>query len=105
MRTSFQPLIAGKAFLRMDHTASRRDGHAPLLIRKQLPGFLTKVAGWLPVVLLPALACSVRSTLPAWAFMWLLAFAIFMSCKWLTLRQCRTVAVPPWRKWSYTLAW
>jgi len=43
--------------------------------------------GWLPLVLLPVLAIAVRDTLPAWVFMWLIAFAIYAGFKWLTYRD------------------
>jgi hypothetical protein len=47
------------------------------------PGWI----GWLPFVVLPGLALAARPFLPAWAFMWLLAGAIFLGCKWQTWWQ------------------
>jgi hypothetical protein len=41
----------------------------------------------LPLLLLPVLAIAVRDTLPAWVFMWLIAFAIYAGFKWLTYRD------------------
>lgn len=41
-------------------------------------------AGWIPVVALPAAVCVFRSRLVPWQFMWLLAIAIFLGCKWQT---------------------
>src|ERR1700682_2018251 len=40
--------------------------------------------GWFPLMLLPAAAIAERNLLPPWAFMWLLALAIFAGCKWAT---------------------
>lgn len=40
--------------------------------------------GWLPLVLLPLAVLPLRSLLSAWLFMWLMAFALFAGCKWLT---------------------
>ena len=45
------------------------------------------VIGWLPLLTLPAAIVACRSEFPEdlmWVFMWVLAGAIFMSCKWLT---------------------
>lgn len=41
-------------------------------------------ARYLPLVLLPTLALAYGASVPAWAFMWMLAFGIFLGCKWLT---------------------
>ncbi|HKP92343.1 MAG TPA: DUF393 domain-containing protein, partial [Chthoniobacterales bacterium] len=40
---------------------------------------------WFLLIFLPLLALGTRPFLPAWAFMWAMAFAIFFGCKWLTL--------------------
>jgi len=40
--------------------------------------------GLIPLLALPAAATAVGARLPAWAFMWLLAIAIFAGCKWRT---------------------
>jgi predicted DCC family thiol-disulfide oxidoreductase YuxK len=39
---------------------------------------------WLGLVLLPTLAVLARNRVAPWAFMWLMAAAIFLGCKWLT---------------------
>ncbi len=39
------------------------------------------------LIALPTLALLARNVFPAWIFMWLLAFAIYFGCKWLTWRQ------------------
>jgi hypothetical protein len=44
--------------------------------------------------------------LPSWAFMWVLAFTIYFSLKWLTWWRARTrIAHPAWRSGAYLLAW
>ena len=59
---------------------------------------------WLPLLVLPGTAIAVRHALPAWVFMWLLALAIFLGCKWLTLRRA---AIHPARgvALAYVFAW
>ncbi len=41
--------------------------------------------GWVPLVVLPLACIAFRSALIPWVFMWLLAGAIFVGCKWRTL--------------------
>ena len=41
---------------------------------------------WVPFCLFPTVAIAYQSFFPEkWVFMWVLAFAIYISCKWLTL--------------------
>jgi hypothetical protein len=62
--------------------------------------------GWIPVVGLPLAAVACRSVLPPWALMWVLAFAIYFSLKWLTWWRARArVTHPAWRSAAYLLAW
>jgi hypothetical protein len=62
--------------------------------------------GWLPITTLPLIAIACRNLLPAWAFMWILSFAIFISLKWLTWWKARLwIAHPAWRSTAYLLAW
>src|SRR5437764_4334041 len=45
---------------------------------------------WMPLVVGPAATLLVKDSVPAWIFTWLMAFAIFAACKWLTWRKaCR----------------
>jgi len=62
--------------------------------------------GWLPISVLPLAVIVCRNFLPAWAFMWILAFAIFYGLKWLTWWKARVlVEHPAWRSTAYLLAW
>ncbi len=63
--------------------------------------------GWIGLAILPPMALLTRSSLPAWAFMWLLAGALFFGCKWLTFwRETRRPhPVDPVRAFGYLFAW
>ncbi len=62
--------------------------------------------GWLPLPVLPLSAVAFHHVLPPWAFMWVLAFAIYFSLKWLTWWRARTrIAHATWRSAAYLLAW
>ena len=61
----------------------------------------------LPLMLLPALVLVTHGILAGWVFMWLLAFAIYFGCKWLTWRRA-VRRIPQTRRWisiGYLLAW
>ena len=61
---------------------------------------------WLGLAILPLFALTTRPFLPAWGFMWLMAFAIFFGCKWLTLGIATARGrVCPFRATAYLLAW
>lgn len=63
---------------------------------------------WAPLILLPALTIAFRSKLVPWAFMWLLAAAIFASCKLLTWWEASSheLAHRNWkRSAAYLLLW
>lgn len=62
--------------------------------------------GWLPLVVLPgAVLFLTPDGWPRWAFMWILAFAIFGGCKWLTWRRSSIRDVPLWKQVGYLVAW
>lgn len=62
--------------------------------------------GWLPLVLLPAaVLLLVPADWPRWAFMGLLAVALYAGCKWLTWRRASQTDVPAWRHVGYLLFW
>src|SRR5690348_14266708 len=43
-------------------------------------------ADWLPLLLLPPATVVIGNHIPAWLYMWVLAFALFLGSKWLCLR-------------------
>src|ERR1043165_5872512 len=68
--------------------------------------FLARTIAWLPVVALPtAVVVFSPENWPRWAFMWLLAVAIFMGCKWLTWQSAAVWNAPVLRHLGYLFAW
>jgi alginate O-acetyltransferase complex protein AlgI len=61
--------------------------------------------GVLPLILLPALAMAFSPVLPAWAFMWSLAVAIFAGCKWLSWWDANGPQAPWLRSAAYFALW
>jgi Membrane bound O-acyl transferase family len=64
--------------------------------------------GKVPLVLLPMMAMMLRAKLLPWAFMWLLAVAIFAGCKWQTWWEARATerGAGNWkRSAAYLLLW
>jgi alginate O-acetyltransferase complex protein AlgI len=62
---------------------------------------------WFALATLPLIALSTKPFLPAWGFMWLMAFALFFGCKWLTLGRAtqREGRACPFRALAYLFAW
>jgi predicted DCC family thiol-disulfide oxidoreductase YuxK len=62
---------------------------------------------WIPLLVLPVATLGTKPFVSAWVFMWLMAFAIFFGCKWLTLGNAvqRVGRVCPFRATAYLLAW
>jgi hypothetical protein len=61
----------------------------------------------LPLVTFPIAAWLLASRLPAWEFMWTMAFALYAGCKWLTFQEARTRGVVAGRLLGlgYLTAW
>jgi predicted DCC family thiol-disulfide oxidoreductase YuxK len=70
------------------------------------PSFVARSC-WLALGILPVVALITKPFLPAWGFMWLLAFALFFGCKWLTLGMValRGNRVWPFRALAYLFVW
>jgi len=47
------------------------------------------IVDFLPLAALPCFALFLRSHVAAWVFMWVMAFALYGGCKWLTYREAR----------------
>ncbi len=63
-------------------------------------------SGWTSLLLLPAaFVWLVPSVWPKWLFMWGLAFAIFVGCKWLTWRRIPVPNATLWRHLGYLFFW
>lgn len=62
--------------------------------------------GWIPLVVLPAVALTIRNLVPAWAFMWTLAFGIYAGFKWQTWWEARRAWTrSTGRSCAYLFAW
>src|SRR5262245_40672846 len=63
--------------------------------------------GGVLLLVLPLLSLALRGTMPAWAFMWTMAFAIYAGCKWLTWWEARARLrrVSFGRSVAYLLLW
>ncbi|HZV36136.1 MAG TPA: MBOAT family protein [Verrucomicrobiae bacterium] len=68
-------------------------------------GFWHDLFGWLPLLILTAIAWIFRNAVPSWVFMWTMALALFFGCKWLTWWQCPVNDAAMWRHWAYLFAW
>lgn len=59
-----------------------------------------------PILLLPPIAwLLIPDDWPRWAWMWTLAFAIYVGCKWLTWRRTPTKSVGTGKQIAYLLFW
>lgn len=70
------------------------------------PSFISRTR-WFGLAVLPVIALAAKPFLPGWAFMWVMAFAVFFGCKWLTLGTAlwREGDTCPFRALAYLLAW
>ena len=61
--------------------------------------------GWLPLFLFPIITIVLRSKMQPWAFMWLLAFAIYAGCKWQSYWNSRLDFTSTRRAFGYLFFW
>ncbi len=74
--------------------ARNRDcNHGACRMRRNKPFRVGNPADWLPLLILPPTAAVIGTKFPAWIYMWLLAFALFVGCKWLCFRRARAKGV------------
>ena len=61
----------------------------------------------LPLLILSAVALSLRSSLPPWMFMWEMSAALYAGCKWLTYRDARRhgIVARPLDRLAYLVGW
>ncbi|MCW8133598.1 MAG: DUF393 domain-containing protein [Planctomycetota bacterium] len=87
--------------------AADAHGEADAGVRSAPAAFARSAAAWLPLLILPMAVASLAHALPPWAFMWLLAFALYAGCKWLTWRKACDAGVRAWpeRHLAYLFAW
>jgi hypothetical protein len=81
---------------------------AERVVAVQLRDHPVRWVGWLPLLLFPMAVVALRAKLLAWLFMWLLATAIFVGCKWLTWWEARSsgLVTGNWkRSLAYLLLW
>ncbi|PYL86100.1 MAG: hypothetical protein DMF23_02000 [Verrucomicrobia bacterium] len=71
------------------------------------PPLLEFWPAWIPLIGFPPLALLARNHVAPWQFMWLMAGAIFLGCKWLTFWSARRqiVHVRVGRALAYLLLW
>src|SRR5437762_6505606 len=71
------------------------------------PPFLEFSPAWIPLIGFRPLALLARNHVAPWQFMWLMAGAIFLGCKWLTFWSARRqiVHVRVGRALAYLLLW
>lgn len=71
-------------------------------VRKNL-----SIHSWVPLAILPLAALCVHGRVAPWVFMWLMAGAIFLGCKWLTLDRAKRRGIRPSlrRQLAYLFLW
>ena len=71
-----------------------------------IPHIVKWWSGWTPLLLLPAaFVWFAPSDWPKWLFMWGLAFAIYIGCKWLTWRRTQIPNATLFRHLGYLFLW
>ena len=84
-------------------------GPPPARIGTRLPGGLQlrALSMTVPAVAPTVVALALRRFQPPWAFMWVLSYAIFLGCKWLTWRRAirHHPDAPLARSIAYMVAW
>jgi alginate O-acetyltransferase complex protein AlgI len=78
--------------------ARRNCGDGACRVKPQWPA-------WAPLLAMPALAAAFAARLPAWLFMWTLAGAIYLGCKWLTWWKSTHGRAPVARSLGYLFLW
>jgi alginate O-acetyltransferase complex protein AlgI len=76
-------------------------------VRRNEPTVHTSWPGWLPIALVVPTAAVFGRSLPSWAYMCVVALAMYAGCKWLTFWTARLerLEVTPARVRGYLFAW
>lgn len=70
-------------------------------VRTEAPGLVA----WLPLAVMTVAALIMGHNFAPWIWMWLIAFALFFGCKWLTWWQNRNINTTVARHLGYLFAW
>jgi predicted DCC family thiol-disulfide oxidoreductase YuxK len=86
---------------------NRTCAHGACPTKSPLENNPSRLADYLPLFGLPMAALLLRTELPDWIFMWVMAFSLYGGCKWLTYRRAtrRGASPSPARLAGYFLAW
>ena len=87
------------------HLCEREARFCIPLKKAQLPSLPGQIAPWLGLLLFPPLAFLARNHVHPWIFMWLMAGAIFLGCKWLTFWRVRHISSTVGRSLGYFFFW
>ncbi len=100
--------LIGRAYRWVAANRSCLSGTCSLHAPSSASRFGRVLVGWLPLAVLPGLVVGFRAVwAKPWIFMWALAFALFFSCKWLTLWRAftRGAAIGLRGSLAYLLLW
>ena len=100
--------LIGRAYRWVAANRSCRSGTCSLHASSSATHRGRALVGWLPLAVLPGVTIVFRGAWPEpWIFMWALAFALFFSCKWLTLWRSftRGAAIGLRGSLGYLLLW
>jgi alginate O-acetyltransferase complex protein AlgI len=90
-----------------EHVDTGKDARGRPMIGHSVPNFSVSL-DWVPLLTLPTFAFLSRDHQPPWLFMWSMAFAIYLGCKWLTWRRATKPlggATGCFRSICYLLLW
>jgi alginate O-acetyltransferase complex protein AlgI len=76
-------------------------------VRKEKRFKVGNLADWLPLLVLTPATVAIGRFLPAWLYMWAIAFALFTGCKWYCLRKetSKRANIPLARKLGFLFGW
>jgi predicted DCC family thiol-disulfide oxidoreductase YuxK len=86
---------------------SSATGKAPLAGAVWRQRLLEGLPEWIALIALPISVLPLRERIAPWQFMWLMAAAVFLGCKWLTAwrAEARSSEIKASRAFAYFFAW